>query len=318
MSHGYDVYVGIDVAKESLEVFGLPPGSPSQFENTAEGRAKLLSLLPPAGASLCVVEATGGYERDLAAEMAVVGQHISVVNPRHVRDFAKGLGLLAKTDRIDAAVIARFAETTRPIPKGFCKQQEQLRELIVRRRQLVDHRVAEKNRCEKALSTLVRNSVRKLIETIDKDLKRIDKAIIQLVESNDDWRGRYEQLKSVPGVGAQTAATLMAELPEIGRLNRQQVSSLVGVAPFNRDSGQFRGRRTIRGGRATVRSGLYMAALSAKKHNPVIRAFAARLLAKGKPPKVVLTACMRKLLVILNAMLHSGEAWGPRLATVTE
>jgi len=307
MSHGYDVYVGIDVAKESLEVFGLPPGSPSQFENTAEGRAKLLSLLPPAGASLCVVEATGGYERDLAAEMAVVGQHISVVNPRHVRDFAKGLGLLAKTDRIDAAVIARFAETT-----------QQLRELIVRRRQLVDHRVAEKNRCEKAQSTLVRNSVRKLIETIDKDLKRIDKAIIQLVESNDDWRGRYEQLKSVPGVGAQTAATLMAELPEIGRLNRQQVASLVGVAPFNRDSGQFRGRRTICGGRATVRSGLYMAALSAKKHNPVIRAFAARLLAKGKPPKVVLTACMRKLLVILNAMLHSGEAWGPRLATVTE
>lgn len=149
MSHGYDVYVGIDVAKESLEVFGLPPGSPSQFENTAEGRAKLLSLLPPAGASLCVVEATGGYERDLAAEMAVVGQHISVVNPRHVRDFAKGLGLLAKTDRIDAAVIARFAETTRPIPKGFCQQQEQLRELIVRRRQLVDHRVAEKNRCER-------------------------------------------------------------------------------------------------------------------------------------------------------------------------
>ena len=318
MSHGYDVYVGIDVAKASLEVFGLPPGSPSQFENTAEGRAKLLSLLPPAGASLSVVEATGGYERDLVAEMAVVGQHIAVVNPRHVRDFAKALGLLAKTDRLDAAVIARFAEMTQPVPQGFCQQQEQLRELIVRRRQLVDHRVAEKNRCEQAHAPLVRKSVRKLIETIDKDLNRIDKAIIQLVESNDDWRGRYERLKSVPGVGAQTAATLMAELPELGRLNRQQVASLVGVAPLNRDSGQFRGRRKIWGGRATVRSGLYMAALSAKKHNPIIRAFAARLLAKGKPPKVVLTACMRKLLVILNAMLRSGESWGPRLATVTE
>ena len=158
---------------------------------------------------------------------------------------------------------------------------------------------------------------RKSIEGIDKELKRIDMVIIQLVESNDDWRGRYERLKSVPGVGAQTAATLMAELPELGRLNRQQVAALVGVAPFNRDSGQFRGRRTIWGGRATVRSGLYMAALSAKKHNPVIRAFAARLLAKGKPPKVVLTACMRKLLVILNAMLRSDEMWGPRLATLT-
>jgi transposase len=250
--------------------------------------------------------------------MAVVGQHIAVVNPRHVREFAKSLGILAKTDRLDAAVIARFAEMTQPVPQGFCQQQEQLRELIVRRRQLVDHRVAEKNRCEQAHSPLVRKSVRKLIETIDKDLKRIDKAIIQLVESNDDWRGRYERLKSVPGVGSQTAATLMAELPELGRLNRQQVASLVGVAPLNRDSGQFRGRRKIWGGRATVRSGLYMAALSAKKHNPVIRAFAARLLAKGKPPKVVLTACMRKLLVILNAMLRSGESWGPRLATVTE
>lgn len=318
MSHGYDMYVGIDVAKESLEVFGLAPDAPGHFPNTAEGRAELLSFLPAAGTCLCVVEATGGYERDVAAEMAALGQHISVVNPRHVRDFAKAIGCLAKTDRIDAAVIARFAETTQPVPQGFCQQQEQLRELIVRRRQLVDHRVAEKNRCERATSTLVRNSVRKLIETITKDLKRIDKAIIKLVESNDDWRGRYERLTSVPGVGPQTAATLMAELPELGHLNRQQVAALVGVAPFNRDSGQFRGRRTIWGGRATVRSGLYMAALSAKKHNPVIRDFAARLLAKGKPPKVVLTACMRKLLVILNAMLRSEETWEPRLATLNQ
>jgi len=318
MSHGYDVYVGIDVSKESLEVFGLPPGSPTEFANTAEGRAKLLSLLPPAGTCLSVVEATGGYELPLAAEWAAANQTISVVNPRQVRDFAKALGLLAKTDRIDAAVIARFAETTQPIPQGFCEKQEQLRELIVRRRQLVDHRVAEKNRWEHAHSTLVRKSVRKLIETINRDLERIDNAIIQLLESNDDWRRRYERLKTVPGVGAQTAATLMAELPELGRLNRQQVAALVGVAPFNRDSGQFRGRRAIWGGRATVRSGLYMAALSAKKHNPVIQAFAARLLAKGKPPKVVLTACMRKLLVILNAMLRSEDKWAPRLAALTQ
>ena len=318
MSRGYDKFVGIDVSKDALDVHGLSAGSPSRFDNTAAGRAKLLTLLPPAGACLSVVEATGGYERDLVAEAVTAGHHIAVVNPRQVRDFAKALGLLAKTDRIDAAVIARFAETTRPVPEGYDERQEQLRELIVRRRQLLDHRTAEKNRCEMGHSPLVRKSVLKLIETLNKDLKRIEKAILQLVESNDDWRGRFERLTSVPGVGEQTAATLMAELPELGRLNRQQVAALVGVAPFNRDSGQFQGRRSIWGGRGTVRNVLYMAALSAKKHNPVIRAFAARLLAKGKPPKLVLTACMRKLLVILNAMLRSGESWGPRLATLTD
>lgn len=317
MSHGYDTFVGIDVSKDSLDVFGLPNGSPSRFDNTAEGRAKLLSLLPQAGSCLSVVEATGGYERALATEAADVDQHIAVVNPRQVRDFAKALGLLAKTDRIDAEVIARFGATTRPVPQGYDKRQEQLRELIVRRRQLLEHRTAEKNRCEKAQSTLVRNSVRKLIEMLNKDVARIDKAILQLVESNDDWRNRFERLKGVPGVGEQTAAVLMAELPELGQLNRQEVAALVGVAPFNRDSGQFRGRRTIWGGRVGVRNVLYMAALSAKKHNPIIRAFAARLLAKGKPPKVVLTACMRKLLVILNAMLRTQEHWAPRLATVS-
>lgn len=318
MSQGYGTFVGIDVSKESFDVCGLPNGSPSRFDNTAEGRAELLSLLPPAGACLSVVEATGGYERGLVADAVTAGHHIAVVNPRQVRDFAKALGLLAKTDRIDAEVIARFAATTRPVPQGYDQRQEQLRELIVRRRQLLDHRTAEKNRCETAQTSLVRNSVRKLIEMLNKDVARIDKAILQLVASNDDWRNRFERLQSVPGVGEQTAAVLMAELPELGRLNRQEVAALVGVAPFNRDSGQLRGRRTIWGGRVGVRNVLYMAALSAKKHNPVIRAFAARLLAKGKPPKVVLTACMRKLLVILNAMLRTEETWEPRLATISE
>lgn len=318
MSHGYDTFVGIDVSKDSFDVFGLPSGSPSRFDNTAEGRAKLLTLLPKAGACLSVVEATGGYERGLVADAVTAGHHIAVVNPRQVRDFAKALGLLAKTDRIDAEVIARFAATTRPVPQGYDQRQEQLRELIVRRRQLLDHRTAEKNRCETAQTSLVRNSVRKLIETLNKDVARIDRAILQLVASNDDWRNRFERLKGVPGVGGQTAAVLMAELPELGQLNRQEVAALVGVAPFNRDSGQLRGRRTIWGGRVGVRNVLYMAALSAKKHNPVIRAFAARLLAKGKPPKVVLTACMRKLLVILNAMLRTEETWNARLAIVSE
>lgn len=317
MSHGYDKFVGIDVSKDTLDVHGLPTGSPSRFDNTAEGRAQLLSFLPKAGTSLSVVEATGGYERGLVAEAVTAGHHIAVVNPRQVRDFAKAFNVLAKTDRIDASVIARFAETTRPEPVGYNERQEQLRELIVRRRQLIDHRTAEKNRCETARSSLVRNSVRKLIETINKDIARIDRAVLELVQSNDDWRDRYRRLSEVPGIGKQTAAVMLAELPELGHLNRQQVSSLVGVAPFNRDSGQFRGRRSIWGGRVGVRNVLYMAALSAKRSNPVIRAFAARLLAKGKPPKVVITACMRKLLTILNALLRSNERWAPRLETAS-
>ena len=317
MSHGYDKFVGIDVSKDSLDVHGLPTGSPSRFDNTAEGRAQLLSFLPKAGTSLSVVEATGGYERGLVADAVTAGHHIAVVNPRQVRDFAKAFNVLAKTDRIDASVIARFAETTRPEPVGYSERQEQLRELVVRRRQLIDHRTAEKNRCETARSSLVRNSVRKLIETINKDIARIDRAVVELVQSNDDWRDRYKRVSEVPGIGKQTAAVMLAELPELGHLNRQQVSSLVGVAPFNRDSGQFRGRRSIWGGRVGVRNVLYMAALSAKRSNPVIRAFAARLLAKGKPPKVVITACMRKLLTILNALLRSNERWAPRLETAS-
>lgn len=317
MSHGYDKFVGVDVSKDSLDVHGLPTGSPSRFDNTAEGRAQLLSFLPKAGTCLSVVEATGGYERGLVADAVTAGHHIAVVNPRQVRDFAKALGLLAKTDRIDASVIARFAETIRPEPVGYNERQEQLRELIVRRRQLIDHRTAEKNRYETARSSLVRKSVRKLIETINKDIDRIDKAILELVQSNNDWRDRYERISEVPGIGKQTAAVMLAELPELGHLNRQQVSSLVGVAPFSRDSGQFRGRRSIWGGRVGVRNVLYMAALSAKRSNPVIRAFAARLLAKGKPAKVVITACMRKLLTILNALLRSDERWTPRLEAVS-
>ena len=198
MSHGYDTFVGIDISKDALDVHGLKDGSPSRFDNTAAGRAMLLSLLPQAGACLSVVEATGGYERDLVAEAVTAGHHIAVVNPRQVRDFAKALGLLAKTDQIDAAVIARFAETTRPVPKGYEERQEQLRELIVRRRQLLDHRTAEKNRAEMAHSSLVRKSVLKHIEMLNKDIQRIEKAILQLVESNDDWRGRFERLKAFP------------------------------------------------------------------------------------------------------------------------
>jgi transposase len=318
MSQGYDRFIGIDIGKSSFDVAGLAEGQRGHFDNTAVGRSQLLGLLPPVGTCLIVLEATGGYERDLVGDMVSAGHHVSTANPRQVRDLARALGILAKTDRIDAVVIARFAELVRPLPQEYHRKQEEMRELIVRRRQLIEHRTAEKNRCEQGHSALVRKSLLRSIEAINKDIKQLDKALMELVDSDDEWKNRFDRLKSVPGVGEQTAVTLLAELPELGRLNRQQVAALVGVAPFNRDSGILRGKRAVWGGRAGVRSALYMAALSAKKHNPVISEFATRLLALGKPAKVVLTACMRKLLVIMNSMLRAQQKWEPRLANAAE
>lgn len=313
MNDSIVTFVGVDLSKHGFDAarHGDPPVR--RFENTVEGRQAFLQQLPEPGTCLVVLEATGGYERALVADLTDAGQFVAVVNPRPVRDFAKALGILAKTDRIDAQVIARFAQTVRPLPQVYDQRQEQLAELVTRRRQLVEHRTAEMARKQQAISSVVRESVQQLIDALNKDIRRIDKAILQLVGSDDDWRERFELVKSVPGVGDQTAATLVAELPELGHLNRQKVSALVGVAPFNCDSGEFSGRRMIWGGRASVRNVLYMAALSASKHNPVIRAFAARLKAAGKPAKLVLTACMRKLLVILNTMVHQRQTWSPKL-----
>jgi transposase len=260
------------------------------------------------------MEATGGYERALVAALVEAGHHVAVVNPRQVRDFAKGIGLLAKTDTLDALAIARFGEVVKPVPKVFDKDQEELRELILRRRQLVEHRTAEKNRLQTVISDTGRKSLQRSIKESGLEIKRIEKALLALVANDDDWRDKYERIKAVPGVGQQTAATLVAELPELGQLNRQAISALVGVAPLNDDSGQRNGQRHVWGGRAGVRCTLYMAALSAITHNPVIAQFAKRLYAKGKKAKVVITACMRKLLVILNTMVREGVDWSPRLA----
>jgi transposase len=316
MNDSIVTFVGVDMSKQGFDAARHDEPRVRRFENTTEGRQAFLSQLPQPGTCLVVLEATGGYERALVADLTEAGQFVAVVNPRSVRDFARALGVLAKTDRIDAQVIARFAQTVRPVPRAYDQQQEQLSELVTRRRQLVEHRTAEMARKQQANSKIVRQSVQQLIDALNKDIRRIDQAILQLVASDDDWRARFELVKSVPGVGDQTAATLVAELPELGHLNRQQVSALVGVAPFNCDSGQFSGRRRIWGGRASVRNVLYMAALSASRHNPVIREFAARLKAVGKPAKLVLTACMRKLLVILNTMVHQNQPWNPRLPPV--
>lgn len=314
MSQGYDDFVGIDVCKDNFDVCSAGSGPKGRFENTADGVSRLLPLLPPAGACLIVIEATGGYERQLVADLKTANHEVSVVNPRQVRDFARAFNILAKTDRIDAAVLAHFAEKVRPIPREKAGRIDELRELVARRRQLIDHRTAEKNRVRQGASPLVRKSLLRLIEVINKDIKAIDKAMLSLVQSDDDWRNKFDKIKEVTGLGPQTATTLVAEMPELGQVNRQEAAALVGVAPFNRDSGQFKGRRMVWGGRRSVRNALYMAALSAKKHNPVIREFAARLYAKGKPPKVVITACIRKLVVILNAMLKANQSWQPRLA----
>jgi transposase len=302
-------FVGIDVSKDHLDVHVLN-GPVFRCDNSSSQRALLLEKLPGPASCLIVVEATGRYEQALVCDLAAAGYAISVVNPRQVRDYAKALGLLAKTDRIDAFVIARFAQHVQPRPVAQThEKQAQLDELTTRRRQLVEHRTAELNRRTLSVNKEVLHSIQHFIDTINKDLKRIDREILKLVESNDDWHQRYQLLKSVPGVGEVTAATLVAELPELGQLNRQEIAALVGVAPLNHDSGQFRGQRRIRGGRAALRATLYMATLVATRHNPVLKTFYTRLKAQGKKSKVALTACMRKLLVILNTMVKNNTQW---------
>jgi transposase len=308
-------FVGIDVAKNSLDLCVLPEKTQLTLSYDAKGLKKLLRQLPEKETCLIVVEATGGYQRRVATVLVDAGHFVAVVNPRQVRDFAKGIGILAKTDRIDAEVIARFGQLVRPrtLAKTHEKQEE-LADAVARRRQLVELRTAEKNRLETAVSKLVRKSVQQMINQLDKQIKRIEKQILALLASNDEWKEKGEIIQSTPGVGPITAASLIAELPELGQLNRQQISALAGLAPFNRDSGRHQGKRSIRGGRASVRSVLYMAAMTARTHNPVIREFSHRLEAQGKPYKVAITACMRKLLVILNTLVKTNSHWDPKYA----
>jgi transposase len=308
-------FVGIDVAKHSLDVHVLDPQHSFRQPNTREGRALLLSRLPVPGTCLIVVEATGGYERTLTCDLVAAGHRVSVVNPQQVRHFAKALGILAKTDRIDAQVLARFAQQVQPRPVAHThEKQGQLDELVGRRRQLLELKVADSNRQETTLNRDVRASLQRSIDAACKDIRRIERAIEKLIASDDEWQQRSQLLQSVPGVGEVVAHTLIAELPELGQLNRQEIAALVGVAPVNRDSGQWRGKRSIQGGRKAVRSTLYMAALTACRCNPVIREFAHRLKSRGKETKVVLTACLRKLLVILNRMVQTKTPWSARPA----
>ena len=309
-------YVGIDVAKEMLDVALRPTGERWRVAHDAAGLEQLVARLQALAAAPArvVLEATGGLELELVAALAAAALPVVVVNPRQTRDFARATGTLAKTDALDAAVLAHFAEAVRPPLRPLSDAQTQtLRQLLTRRRQLVGMLVAEGQRLTRA-GAAVRPGIEAHLAWLEHERSELEDELRQTLQQRPVWRERDQLLRSVPGVGEQLSLTLLAELPELGRLNRRQVAALVGVAPFNRDSGRLRGRRTIWGGRARVRAVLYMGALSASRHNPVIRAFYQRLLAAGKPKKVALTACMRKLLVILNAMLKHHTPWDERTA----
>jgi transposase len=303
-------FVGIDVSKAKFDVRILPAGTRMVCAYDHEGIAELMAELARHPDCLVVMEASGGLERRLAAELTTAGYRTAIANPRQVRAFAHGIGVLAKSDPIDAHTLAIYAQHVqlRLHTKPAEKQQE-LTALVVRRRQLLALQTAESNRLEQTAIKSAAKSIRHVLDLLRKELKTLDAEIARLIADNDDWRSKSELLQSVPGVGPATSASLVAELPELGKLNRQQIASLVGLAPFNRDSGQFRGQRSIWGGRGSVRRALYMAAFNAKQFNPIIRAFADRLKRAGKRPKVILTACMRKLLVILNTMVRNQTTW---------
>lgn len=306
--------VGIDVSKEQLDVHVLPEGVGAQFANSPEGIVALLGLLEEQGPKLIVLEATGGMEMEAVIAMSGRALPVVVINPRQVRDFAKATGRLAKTDALDAQVIARFGEAIKPEVRRL--PDEELLELVAlvqRRQQLIEMRVQERNRMALARASM-RHGIAEHIAWLTQQLDETDRALKKRIRSSPAWREKDDLLQSVAGVGTQLSATLLARLPELGTLNRRQIASLVGVAPFNRDSGTLRGKRTVYGGRADVRKVLYMGALVATQHNPVLRRFYERLLAAGKPKKVALTATMRKLLTILNAMMKSGRAWDPSCA----
>ena len=303
-------FIGIDVSQDSWDVHVLPEAQSFSIRVDEGAAQRLLAQLGSPTEALVVVESTGGIERELVAALLEAGWTTAVVNPRCIRDFAKALNRLAKTDAIDAEVIAEFAKRVQPRPAQKApERQVRLDALVTRRRQLVALRSVERTRLLQAADRTARQSIDKTLRFLDRQVTELDQAIARLIDSDDDWRAKRDLLESVPGVGPATSAALVAELPELGRLNRCQIAALAGVAPLNHDSGKFRGQRRIRGGRAALRTALYMAAFAARRFNPVIRQFAQRLHQAGKPFKVVLVACLRKLLVILNTIVRQGTPW---------
>lgn len=305
-------WVGIDVCKKTLDTHIRPIGQILQHANTEAGIADLVLLLQSLAIERVVLEATGGMEILVAVRLTQVGIAVAVVNPRQVRDFAKATGQRAKTDTIDAAILAHFAEAIQPQIRPLATEESRLlAELVTRRHQMVEMITAEKNRVA-TMHGPMQEHIKCHIEWLKQQLDDLDKQLQQTIRQTPLWCERAELLKSVPGVGDILSSTLLAELPELGQLDSRKIASLVGLAPINRDSGQFRGRRAIGGGRAQVRTALYMPTLVATRCNPIIKAFYESLLRQGKLKKVALTACMRKFLVILNAIVKSGLPWNPQ------
>jgi transposase len=303
-------FVGIDVSKHTLDLHALPGQVTLQFPNDLDGVASLVSRVSVLVPTLVVLEATGGLEHPAAAALAAAGVPVAVVNPRQARDFAKATGKLAKTDAIDAQVLAQFAERIRPQPRPLPDAETlALRELLDRRRTLIQTKTGESNRLGTAVTPRVRRSITAHIRWLEKQLQELDADLSAAIEASPVWRANDDLLQSIPGIGPVVSRALLADVPELGTLSREEVAALVGVAPMNRDSGKYSGKRSVTGGRSRVRSMLYMAALSAKRFNPSLKKFAARLVEKGKAAKVVLVAVARKLLVIANAILREKTPW---------
>jgi transposase len=310
------VFAGVDVSKSKLDACLRPSGKRLVVDNDPAGVARLAEWLKTQGpVARCLLEATGRHHRRCAADLIEAGFDVAVVNPRQARDFARAVGKLAKTDAIDAATLAEFARLPHVRPSEKTPQNRSvLDDLVACRRQLTQMLAMEKTRRRELIHAIARASIDQVVRLLDQQREDLDREIAKLIESDDDWRKRRDLLLSVPGVGRTTAALLVSDLPELGRLDRKAIAALAGLAPLSRDSGTLRGRRSIFGGRAKVRCGLYMAVVSAMRCNPRIRAFAERLKAAGKPFKVAMIAAMRKLLTILNQMVKNNEHW--RVASV--
>ena len=316
------VYVGIDVSKATLDVAVRPTSEAWQTANDLSGVDALAERIAALKPALVVLEATGRYEAPCAAALATAGVSVAVVNPRQVRDFAKSTGRLAKTDTLDAAVLALFAERVRPEPRPLPNvESEALAAILSRRRQLITMLVSEKNRAHVAAPS-VQKSIAKHVRWLERELSGVDDDLHSAIRGSSVWRAKDDLLRAIPGVGRVLATTLLADLPELGQLSRREIAALVGVAPLNRDSGAFRGQRSVWGGRSTVRTALYMGALAAVRSNPPIKAFYERLVAAGKPKgrasdrPVALVACMRKLLVTCNAVVRDGQPWSANYGLV--
>ena len=308
-------YVGIDVAKDALDVHVLPSNECAHVTTSAKDIQQLVARMVNIQPALIVLEATGGYERTVAAELAAAGLCVAVVNPRQVRDFARATGRLAKTDRIDAEVLALFAQRIQPPARAMADKKDlQIKALVARRRQLLDMHAAESNRLGQANDDVITISIEAVLGVIRRQLDDTDKLIAQAIEDSPIWLQKAMLLDSVPGVGPATISQLLANLPELGQLNRRQIAALAGLAPMNDDSGKRGGYRAIRGGRTEVRKTLFMATLVATRYNHRIREYYQHLLAAGKKKMVALTACMRKLLTILNVMLATNQPWRTPMA----